>query len=277
MDAAASACVAGRGFALLQHRRILERSEVHDREQPFIGGSRSPVAVSFFSRLTHPTRMESPELETPQQIDAFIDSRALEYPTKIEADFVQRALGLGVGSGMILDVGTRVGLILLKMLWQNENFYAIGMDSSGSLIERARQTAQAWELGDRAFFQVGDARKMRLKTAYFDIVISDSTLHVFDDHLSVLLEIHRVLKPKGPLLIRELRRPGRLHMNRQVDAYSVLYGPAMRPHVEKALRAAFTRPELESLVRDSGLERVHVLEPDEYHLLIERTGESDPN
>src|SRR5215510_11758105 len=121
--------------------------------------------MSFFSRLKHPPRQESPELETPEAIDAFIDSRALEYQTKLEDDFVQRALALGVDGGMILDVGTRVGLIVLKVLWQNENFYAIGMDKSAAMIDRARETAQAWELGDRAFFQVGDARKMRLKTA----------------------------------------------------------------------------------------------------------------
>src|SRR4026209_2191705 len=126
--------------------------------------------MSFLSRLTHATRKESPELETAEQIDAYIDSRALEYPTKIEEDFVQRALALGVDGGMILDVGTRVGLIALKMLWQNENFYAIGMDKSSTLIDRARETATAWGLGERAFFQVGDARKMRLKTGYFDLV-----------------------------------------------------------------------------------------------------------
>jgi ubiquinone/menaquinone biosynthesis C-methylase UbiE len=233
--------------------------------------------MSFLSRLTHPTRLESPELDTAEQIDAFIDSRALEYPTKIEDEFVQRVLGLGVGSGMILDVGTRVGLIVLKMLWQNENFYAIGMDASVSLIDRARETAQAWGLGDRAFFQVGDARKMRLKTAYFDIVTSDSTLHVFNDPLSVLREINRVLKPTGALLIRDLRRPSRVQMQRKIHAYASLYGDRLRPHVETAMRAAFTRSELEALVRASGLERVQISEPDEHHLLIERRGESDPN
>jgi SAM-dependent methyltransferase len=233
--------------------------------------------MSLFSRLTHSTRLESPELETAEQIDAFIDSRALEYPTKIEDEFVQRALGLGVGSGMILDVGTRVGLISLKMLWQNENFYAIGMDASASLIDRARETAQAWGLGDRAFFQVGDARKMKLKTAYFDIVISDLTLHVFNDPLSVLREINRVLKPKGALLIRDLQRPNRVQMQRKIQAYSGLFGERLRPHVETALRAAFTRSELETLVRDSGLGRTEISEPDQHHLLIERRGESDPN
>ena len=233
--------------------------------------------MSFLSRLTHPPRKESPELETAEEIDAFIDSRSLEYPTKIEDDFVQRALGLGVDGGMILDVGTRAGLIVLKMLWQNENFYAIGMDKSGALVERARQTAAAWELGDRAFFQVGDARKMRLKTGYFDLVISDSTLHVFDDALSVLREINRVLKPKGGLLIRDLQRPSRLQMQRRINDYSRLYGTRMRPHLETALGAAFTRSEFEELVEASGLERVQISQPDEHHYLIERTGESDPN
>jgi len=233
--------------------------------------------MSFLSRFTHSARVESAELETAEQIDAFIDSRALEYPTKIEDDFVQRALALGVDTGMILDVGTRVGLIPLKMLWQNENFYAIGMDKSTAMIDRARATAQAWELGERAFFQVGDARKMRLKTAYFDIVICDSTLHVFDDPLSVMREINRVLKPKGALLIRELQRPSRFQMQQKIDEYVGLYGSRLRPYVETALRAAFTRSEFAALVRDSGLERVRVHESDERHFIIERSGESDPN
>jgi ubiquinone/menaquinone biosynthesis C-methylase UbiE len=233
--------------------------------------------MSFISALTHPARVQSRELETPESIDAFIDSRALEYPTRIEDDFVQRALGLGLESGMILDVGTRVGLIALKMLWQNENFYAIGMDTSGLLIERARATAEAWDLGDRAFFQVGDARKMRFKTAYFDLVISDSTLHVFDDPAAVLREVQRVLKPKGALLIRELQRPSRFQMSRTIEQFSALHGSRMREHIDAALRAGFTRPELDALIKHSGLERARILESNDHHLLVERSGETDPN
>src|SRR5205823_6196126 len=149
---------------------------------------------------------------------------------KLGNDLVQRAIGLGVDGGMILDVGTRVGLISLRILWQNENFFAIGMDRSSAMIDRARETAAAWQLDERAFFQVGDARKMRLKTAYFDLVISDSTLHVFDDPLSVLREINRVLKPKGGLLIRDLRRPNRFQMQRKIEEHSARYGAGMRSH-----------------------------------------------
>ena len=233
--------------------------------------------MSFLSRFTHAARTESSELETPEQIDAFIDSRALEYPAKLEDDFVRRALGLGVDGGMILDVETRAGLIPLKILWQNENFYAIGMDRSSAMIDRAHETAAAWKLDERAFFQVGDARKMRLKTAYFDLAISDSTLHVFEDPLSVLKEINRVLKPKGGLLIRDLQRPSRSQMHQKIEEHSARYGERMRQHVETALRAAFTRDEIERLVRASGLERVRLTECDEHHFIMERTGESDPN
>jgi SAM-dependent methyltransferase len=233
--------------------------------------------MNFLSRLTHPARRPAAELNTPELIDAFIESRALAYPTKLEDDFVQRAVSLGVDSGMILDVGTRVGLIPLKILWQNENFFAIGMDKSGAMVERARETAAAWDLGDRAFFQVGDARKMRLKTAYFDLAISDCTLQSFEDPVSVLSEIGRVLKPKGALLIRELRRPSRYQMTREIEAYNSRYGGGLRQHVETALRGAFTRGELEAVVAASGLERVTISDFDDYHLVIERRGETDPN
>jgi ubiquinone/menaquinone biosynthesis C-methylase UbiE len=233
--------------------------------------------MSLLSRLIHPTRVESPELEKPEEIDSFIDSRALEYPTKIEDDFVRRALGLGVEGGMILDVGTRVGLIPLKILWQNENFYAIGMDTSGIMIERARDTAAAWELGERAFFQVGDARRMRFKTAYFDLVVSDSSLHVFNDPASVLAEINRVLKPKGALLIRDFKRPMRFEMRRRIAECSARYGSRMRQQIETAIRAAFTRSEIEEMIQTSGLERARVSELEDDYLLIERGGETDPN
>src|SRR5207249_3131499 len=94
---------------------------------------------------------------------------------------------------------------------------------------------------------------------------------------SVLREINRVLKPKGALLMRDLLRPRRLQMHRKIEECAALYGHRMRPHLETALRGAFTRSELEVLVRASGLKRVHISETAEGHLWIERPGESDPN
>ena len=232
---------------------------------------------SLVTRLTHPQRIAYPSTETADDINALIESRALEYPGRLEDEFGQRAVSLGVESGMVLDVGTRVGLIALKILWQSENYSAIGMDTSGPMIERAQETATAWGLRERTFFQLGDARRMRFKSGYFDLVISDSSLHRFDDSLSVLSEIRRVMKPKGALLIRDFRRPSRLHMKKQIEDTTRVFGARMRSQVEVALRSAYTRDELSSVVRAAGFERTSVAESDERHIMIERRGETDPN
>src|SRR5262245_60015377 len=97
----------------------------------------------LLSKCVHPKRVISSREDSAEDIDAFIDSRALEYATKLEDAFVERALKLGVTSGMVLNVGTRVGLIVLKILWQNENFFSIGVDASSGMIDRTRQTATA--------------------------------------------------------------------------------------------------------------------------------------
>lgn len=231
----------------------------------------------LISRLTHFPRISFPPAETAEDIEAFIDSRELEYPARLEDEFVQRALNLGVEGGMVLDVGTRVGLISLKILWQNENFYAIGTDTSTAMVERARQTATAWELGDRAFFQVGDVRNMRFKAGYFDLVVSDRTLHQFDDPASVLAEIRRVLKPKGALLIRDFLRPNRFRMTFQIEQSTSRFGLHMRSQLETAFRAAYTRSELERITAASGLEQIQIVEEEPELLVIQRRGETDPN
>jgi len=229
------------------------------------------------SRLWRPPRIDRPDEDSPEDIQAFIESRALEYPSRLEDDFVKRALGLGVESGMVLEVGARTGLVSLKILWQNENFYAIGIDRSTALIERARETAAAWGLGDRAFFQVGDARNLRLKANYFDLVVSDSMLHRFDDAAAVLGEIGRVLKSKGALLIRDFRRPVRWTFARAVDRQAARYGAAMRPQLEAAICAAYTPAEMLEAVRAAGLSGVQVIDDSPDHIMIERRGETDPN
>jgi ubiquinone/menaquinone biosynthesis C-methylase UbiE len=228
------------------------------------------------ANIIYPARTESSFQESPEDITAFIESRTLPYPTQLEDDFALRALKLGVESGMVLDVGTRVGLAALKLLWQNENYYSIGIDSSGPMIEHARATAQAWELGERAVFQVGDARRMRFKTAYFDLVISDSTLHRFDDAGAVFREIQRVLKPKGALLIRDFRRPNRFRMSKLIREHGARFGNAMYRQIETAIRAAYTEAELMRIVHDAHLLDIQMARTDPNYITIERRGETDP-
>jgi len=232
--------------------------------------------ATLWHPLVYPSRLPFPAEISAEEIQAFIESREREYPSRIDDAFATRALGLGIESGILLDAGTRVGLIALKIVWQNENLVAMGLDTSGPLVERARETATAWELNERAVFQVGDPRRMRLKSGYFDLVVSDCSLHRFDDAVAVLREIGRVLKPKGAVLIRDYRRPSRLKMISRIQQQTERLGDALRDHVEAALQSAYTVEEIREIVRESGLSGTQIDDSDPDYIVIERRGETDP-
>jgi ubiquinone/menaquinone biosynthesis C-methylase UbiE len=226
--------------------------------------------------LVYPSRLPCPPTIPPGDIQAYIESRASEYQAKLEDEFASRALTLGIEGGILLDVGTRVGLIALKMVWHNENLVAMGLDTSGPLVERARATAAGWDLNDRAVFQVGDPRNMRFKSEYFDLVVSDCAMHRFDNVVEVLREIRRVLKPKGALLIRDYSRPNRLKMIGRIQQHTERLGDAMRPQLEQALQAAYTPEEIRQALAEAGLSGVTIDESNPEYIVLERRGETDP-
>jgi ubiquinone/menaquinone biosynthesis C-methylase UbiE len=231
---------------------------------------------NIWGPLLYPSRLPCPPEPSTEEISAFIDSRAREYATKLEDAFATRALALGIEGGILLDVGTRAGLIALKIAWGNENLVAMGLDSCGPLVERARETAAAWEMKERAVFQVGDARRMRFKSSYFDLVVSDCSLHRFDDAAEVLREIGRVLKPKGAVLIRDYRRPNRFKMLGRIQDHTALLGDSMRSSVEAAFQAAYTTEEIQQAMQQSGLSGARLDDSDPDYFYIERRGETDP-
>jgi SAM-dependent methyltransferase len=227
--------------------------------------------------IVYPSRLPFPAEISSEDVQAFIESRGSVHQGKLEDEFAARALGLGIESGIVLDVDTRVGLIALKIVWQNENLVAMGLDTSGPLVERARATAAAWELNERAVFQVGDPRNMRFKSGYFDLVVSDCSLHRFDNVVHVLREVGRVLKPKGAILIRDYSRPNRIRMIGKIQQHTERLGDAMRSQVEQAIQSAYTPDEIRQAVAEAGLTGARVDDSDADYVVIERRGETDPN
>jgi hypothetical protein len=66
-------------------------------------------------------------------------------------------------------------------------------------------------------------------------------------------------------------------MARHIEKHGAPFGDRMKRHIESALRGAYTRSEIQELLRQSGIERAHLVQMDEHHIAIERTGASDPN
>ena len=233
--------------------------------------------VRALSRFVYPARRRDLEAElSGEEIEAWVEAAGTEYFQKTDEVFVQRARALGITTGMVLDLNSQLGLVALKILWHEEGLLSMGVYRALDVSERARETAEDWGLGKRMFFQVGEPSDLKFKTGYFDMVVSDGTLHTSANPLKLLEEINRVTKPAGAILLAQRNRPARLRMRRAISAGRALYPDALKPRVNMALRAGYTLSELVELVSDSGLERTSVVS-DGDRLFIERRGANDPS
>lgn len=231
----------------------------------------------ILSSLLYPARPAGrSKAPSKEEIDAWVGISQTERVQKADDAFVDRALGLGVSNGMILDLNSRMELVAMKLLWRTEGFLSIGVYGSLEVAERARQTAEEWDLGDRMFFQVGDAADLKFKTAYFDMIVSDGGLQATRSPLDLMKEIARVVKPGGAILLAQAARPSRFRMNRAVAEETRDYPAALSPRIRDALRSGYTRSELQDLITASGLDRARVV-GDGDRLFVERHGSNDPS
>lgn len=227
-------------------------------------------------RLLYPRRRtHTGEHPSAEEVDAWVEIVEDPYFQARDEAFVNRVLGLGVTTGMMLDLDSRLGLVPLKVLWHEEGLLAMGVYGSLDVAERARETAESWGLGERMFFQVGDPRDLKFKTGYFDIVISDSALETASRPLELLREVSRVTKPGGGILLAQHPRPTRFSMGRRLSAGRRRYPAVLSERFESTLRAGYIVSELEELVAMAGLERTGIVAEGE-QLFIERRGSNDP-
>lgn len=101
----------------------------------------------------------------------------------------------------LLDVGCGTGNILLN-LNRNENIKLYGLDISEKMIETAEN-----KLNGRAELKVGDAEFMPWQDNSFEVIICNASFHHYPNPEKVLLEMKRLLKEKGKLIIGDPTAP----------------------------------------------------------------------
>ena len=232
--------------------------------------------ASTLARLIYPPRLPVSQIDlTDEEIEAWVEATDEPYFKTKDHAFVERARSLGVDGGMVLDLGSPLGLVAMKILWDEEDFLCMGVYRTLQLAERAREIAEDWNLGERMFFQVGEPVQMKFKTGYFDMVVSDGALHSFENPMETLREIHRVTKPTGAILVRELRRPNRFGLSGHVTRQKKHYSDSLRRRFEAGVRAGFTPIELGEYAAAAGVERARIV-TEETHVILERPGTNDP-
>jgi ubiquinone/menaquinone biosynthesis C-methylase UbiE len=218
-----------------------------------------------------------PEPEVMDELDevvAYSSAAAQSYLDKIDDTFVSHAIRLVPRRerGRALDIGTGPGHIVVKLARYLTRWKFAAVDRSSHMIADAvaNLAAAGPELAGRVEFQVADANALPFPDAAFDLVVCNSVLHHMAEPERLLAEIGRLVKPRGAVLLRDLRRPSRLSYRRHVRRHGRHYSGKMRELYEASVRAAYIEPELRQLVEVSRLNGVRIFRHPATHIGLER-------
>ena len=185
--------------------------------------------------------------------------------------FAESALQMGVVSGTVLDVGTGPGRIAIRIAKLNPGFSIDALDLSRNMLSLAERNAREQGVGDRIRFSLGDAKRIPFPDHSFDLVVCHNMLHQIPDPTVTLREIHRVARPHGAILIRDVRRLPAALMTMLLPLYCLRYGRELRRLTYASYRAGLNSKEFTEVVRAAGIDRARITKQFITHQSLERT------
>jgi len=108
---------------------------------------------------------------------------------------------------LILDVATGTGDLALDAISKRKDIQVIGIDISAGMLKFAEDKIQVRNLGNRFQVQLGDSENLGFEKDHFDLVMVAFGVRNFENLEKGLVEINRVLKPGGKLIILEFSMP----------------------------------------------------------------------
>ena len=124
----------------------------------------------------------------------------------------------------MLDICCGTGSVVLSFAELFSDILAIGYDFSLGMLRKAKKK----ELSDKVIFIKGDAASLSFADDYFDIVCCSHALYELKgrDRKKALLEMKRVVKPGGKVLIMEHEVPQKKLVKILFYIRMLMMGPA---------------------------------------------------
>jgi ubiquinone/menaquinone biosynthesis C-methylase UbiE len=105
------------------------------------------------------------------------------------------------GYDNILEIGMGNGFFVKEILSKHPSITYTGCDFSEVMISEAEKMNASWVAGGKAKFILTDAASLPFPDQSFDKIFTINTVYFWDDEVSVLKEISRVLKPTGKFIL----------------------------------------------------------------------------
>ncbi|MFQ3341134.1 MAG: demethylmenaquinone methyltransferase/2-methoxy-6-polyprenyl-1,4-benzoquinol methylase [Flavobacteriaceae bacterium] len=124
----------------------------------------------------------------------------------------------------ILDIATGTGDLVIALAKLNAS-QIIGLDISPGMLEIGKEKVIELNLTHRIDMQLGDSEELHFDDQSFDAVTVAFGVRNFENLDKGLLEIFRVLKPKGTLVILETAVPKNILLKAFYSVYTQIIMP----------------------------------------------------
>lgn len=162
---------------------------------------------------------------------------------------IEEMIATGITNGDVLEIGPGPGYVGLELAKKISPRSLIGCEISPAMLAFSRKNAE--DYGIDAQYVQGNAMEMPFAEETFDTVISNGSLHEWENPMKVFNEIYRVLRPGGRYCITDLRRD--VHPIKKTAILFSVKPKAMRPGYLTSINAAYTLSEITELLRHSAL------------------------
>ena len=195
---------------------------------------------------------------------------------EVDQAFVDRVIALGASTGHFLDVGTGPAQIPLLLAKACPNIQITAIDLAEEMLKIAEQHVIDAGLRDQITLQLVDAKDLPFPDKSFDGLISNSIVHHIHDALKALIDMGRVVKPNGLVLIRDLIRPETIaDAQGFVDKYAADDTPYQQKLYYDSFLASFTIPEVNEMLFQMNIPGATVVKSTDRHWSIEREFNSE--
>jgi ubiquinone/menaquinone biosynthesis C-methylase UbiE len=168
----------------------------------------------------------------------------------------RQAVGVGLPAGSkVLDMGTGPGFVAIEVaqLLAGSGCQVVGMDLSPAMLALAAENAGRAGLNGSLTWREGDVKGMPFDDDTFDVIVSNDSLHHWDDPLPVFDEIARVLKPQGRCVVHDSKRLQHWWPWLFVKTISLTIPSDFRVHWWNSIKSSYTAAELGAILERSQL------------------------
>ncbi len=178
---------------------------------------------------------QNSDLSKKGQVEKMFNNISKEY------DILNRVISFGIdvswrkkivkilkskNPSMILDVATGTGDLAIAMVETNAK-KIIGLDISKGMLDVGIEKIKDKNLNHTIDMVIGDSENLKYEDNFFDAVTVSFGVRNFESLDSGLIEIFRVLKPNGSLVILETSNPTKFPFKQLYTFYSKFILPTI--------------------------------------------------